>query len=111
MAGNASPLCIVRSTQDVGQLIREERQRHKLRIDDAAALLGVSVDLMSRLENGKGSIRLDKLLAVLDGMGMNMVIGAKTGLLMRQIDQADNSRRKAKSAAGVETATKAGHGA
>ena len=44
---------------------RARRKSQSLRIDDAAALLGVSVDLMSRLENGQGSVRLDKAMALL----------------------------------------------
>jgi transcriptional regulator with XRE-family HTH domain len=36
--------------------------------------MGVSVDLLSRLENSKGSVRLDKLLTVLDGLGLSLVI-------------------------------------
>ena len=61
----------------VGPAIRARRREQSLRIDDAAALCGVSVDLLSRLENGKGSVRLDKLLAVLDGLGLALVLGGK----------------------------------
>jgi hypothetical protein len=42
-----------------------------LRINDAAGLLGVSVDLMSRLENGQV---LDKAMAVLDGLGLALMV-------------------------------------
>lgn len=62
---------------ELGRLIRQRRREQALRIDDAASLSGVSVDLLSRLENGKGSVRLDKLLTVLDGLGLAMVIGPK----------------------------------
>ncbi|MGJ9419775.1 XRE family transcriptional regulator [Massilia sp. CMS3.1] len=48
-----------------------------MRIDDAAGLLGVSVDLMSRLENGQGSVRLDKAMAVLDGLGLALLVVPK----------------------------------
>ena len=61
----------------LGPTIRARRREHSLRIDDAAALCNVSVDLLSRLENGKGSVRLDKVLAVLDGLGLAMVVGPK----------------------------------
>ncbi|MGY4827073.1 helix-turn-helix domain-containing protein [Sphaerotilaceae bacterium SBD11-9] len=54
---------------DLGPAIRARRREQQLRMDDAASLSGVSVDLLSRLENGKGSVRLDKLLTVLDGLG------------------------------------------
>jgi len=60
-----------------GPAIRARRRAQSLRIDDAAALSGVSVDLLSRLENGKGSVRLDKLLAVLDSLGLALVLGPK----------------------------------
>lgn len=79
-----SPL-VVHCPQDVGGLIREQRQLQKVRIDDTAALLGVSVDLMSRLENAKGSVRLDKVLTVLDGLGLAMVIGPRSHPLMRDL--------------------------
>lgn len=36
--------------------------------------MGVSADLMSRLENGQGSVRLDKALTVLDGLGLIMLV-------------------------------------
>lgn len=54
--------------------MRARRKSQSLRIDDAAALLGVSVDLMSRLENGQGSVRLDKAIAVLDGLGLTLMV-------------------------------------
>jgi transcriptional regulator with XRE-family HTH domain len=54
--------------------VRERRKSQALRIDDAAGLLGVSVDLMSRFENGQGTVRLDKALAVLDGLGLTMMV-------------------------------------
>ncbi len=68
---------IVRELADLGRQVRATRKLQGLRIDDAAALNGVSVDLLSRLENGAGGIRTDKLLAVLDGLGMALVIAPK----------------------------------
>lgn len=58
----------------LGAVVRARRKSQSLRIDDAAGLLGVSVDLMSRLENGQGSVRLDKALAVLDGLGLTLMV-------------------------------------
>lgn len=74
----ASP-ALVRITDgsEFGPAIRTRRREQSLRIDDAASLSGVSVDLLSRLENGKGSVRLDKLLSVLDGLGLALVLGPK----------------------------------
>jgi hypothetical protein len=67
----------VRTTQELGLLVRAQRRSQHLRIDDAAALLGVSVDLVSRLENGASGVRLDKLLTVLDGLGLCLLVGPK----------------------------------
>ncbi len=59
---------------DLAPVVHERRKLQSLRIDDAAGLLGVSVDLMSRLENGQGTVRLDKALAVLDGLGLTLMV-------------------------------------
>jgi transcriptional regulator with XRE-family HTH domain len=71
-----SPVVLTDSAA-LGPLVRQRRRSQQLRIDDAAALLGVSVDLMSRLENGQGSVRLDKALAVLDGLGLVLLVVPK----------------------------------
>ena len=64
----------VHTLQDLGRLIRERRRTSGLRIDDAAALCGVSVDLLSRLENGRSGVSSDRVLKVLDGLGLAMLI-------------------------------------
>lgn len=60
--------------------------------DDAASLSGVSVDLLSRLENGKGSVRLDKLLAVLDSLGLALLLGPKDHPTMQSVSRAGAAR-------------------
>jgi transcriptional regulator with XRE-family HTH domain len=77
----ASPPVLVGEPGALGQYVRGTRKQQQLRIDDAASLFGVSVDLVSRLENGSGSVRLDKLQAVLDGLGLALVVGPKSDLL------------------------------
>jgi len=71
-----APHCVAQKS-DIGETVRARRREQALRIDDAAALLGVSVDLLSRLENSKGSVRVDKLLSVLDGLGLTLVLAPK----------------------------------
>ena len=79
MVGSVDPLVphCVENVSDLGKAVRARRREQSLRIDDAAALLGVSVDLLSRLENSKSSVRLDKLLSVLDGLGLTLVLAPK----------------------------------
>jgi transcriptional regulator with XRE-family HTH domain len=55
-------------------------------------LSGVSVDLLSRLENGKGSVRLDKLLAVLDSLGLALLLGPKDHPTMQSASRAGAER-------------------
>lgn len=71
---SSRPPTLLQSATALGPIVRERRKSQSLRIDDAAGLLGVSVDLMSRLENGQGSVRLDKALAVLDGLGLTLMV-------------------------------------
>jgi predicted transcriptional regulator len=68
---------------DLGPVIRARRREQSLRIDDAASLSGVSVDLLSRLENGKGTVRVDKLLTVLDSLGLALMLGPKSHPMMQ----------------------------
>jgi transcriptional regulator with XRE-family HTH domain len=74
---------VIRIAADVGPMVRARRREQALRIDDAASLIGVSVDLFSRLENGKGAVRLDKLLTVLDALGLALVVGPKEHFRMQ----------------------------
>lgn len=67
----------VLSLAELGQRIRAKRKTSGLRIDDAAALCGVSVDLLSRLENGKSGVATDRVLKVLDGLGLVMLVLSK----------------------------------
>ncbi|WP_226858447.1 helix-turn-helix domain-containing protein [Diaphorobacter aerolatus] len=67
----------MRSLEELGRFIRGERKSQKLAIDDAAGLIGVSPDSFSRLERGVGGVGSDRLLAILDGLGLELVIRRK----------------------------------
>ncbi|WP_175779179.1 helix-turn-helix domain-containing protein [Burkholderia anthina] len=60
----------------LGALVRNRRAQTQMRIDDAADMLGVSKDVLSRLENGR-AVSLDKLFKVLDGFGLNLLVVQK----------------------------------
>jgi|JI6StandDraft_1071083.scaffolds.fasta_scaffold477491_2 transcriptional regulator with XRE-family HTH domain len=63
----------VTSALKLGELVRSARGRAQMRIDDAAAVSGVSVDLLSRLERGR-PVTSDKLLAVLSSLGLSVLV-------------------------------------
>jgi transcriptional regulator with XRE-family HTH domain len=62
------------SLKDLGSIVRTQRRASGLRIDDAAALCGVSVDLLSRLENGRSGVSTDRVIKVLDALGLTMLV-------------------------------------
>jgi transcriptional regulator with XRE-family HTH domain len=64
----------------LGNVVRTRRKSRGLRIDDAASLCGVSVDLFSRLENGHSGVSSGKLLKILDGLGLALrIVDKATG--------------------------------
>ena len=65
-----SPL--VQELAELGLLVRNQRAKLGLRIDDAAALCGVSSDVFSRLENGK-PVTTNKLMLILNGFGIRLI--------------------------------------
>lgn len=67
----------ITSNVQLGAAIRAQRRSQRLRIDDAAALCGVATDVLSRLERGQGTVRLDSLLKVMDGLGLTFVLAPK----------------------------------
>ena len=64
---------IVQDIEELGLLVRNQRAQLGLRIDDAAALCGVSSDVFSRLENGK-PVTTNKLMLILNGFGMRLIV-------------------------------------
>src|ERR1700759_4243441 len=71
---NADP--VASNLADVGAIVRNWRAENGMPINDAADLLGVSKDVISRLETGR-PVGLDKLFLILDGFGLNMLIVSK----------------------------------
>lgn len=71
---------VASSLPTLGAHIRARRKANGLRIDDAAALCGVSVDLLSRLENGKSGVSTERVLKVLQGLGLVLLVVEKERL-------------------------------
>ena len=57
--------------------MRAQRLTAGLRIDDASALCGVSVTVLSRLENAASGVTTKSLFKVLDGLGLTLLVLAK----------------------------------
>lgn len=64
----------IETVAEFGAFVRSLRTQQGLRIDDAASLCGVSVALLSALENGKPrGVGLDKALQVAHQLGLALL--------------------------------------
>lgn len=72
------PIQTITTMADLGLAVRAARTGDALRIDTAADLCQVSVALLSALENGTDrAVRIDKILQVLDGLGLTLLVATK----------------------------------
>jgi HTH-type transcriptional regulator / antitoxin HipB len=72
-----------RASQSVAwaEEIRRRRLELGLHQDELAALAGVSTRFVHTLEQGKPSLQLDKMLAVLGQLGLDLVLEPGTGII------------------------------
>jgi len=56
----------------LGRQVRDRRKSLRLTQDDVADLAGCSTRFVRALESGKQTIRLDKLVAVLESLGLEL---------------------------------------
>jgi len=64
----------VRSASDIGAAVRSRRKSDGLTLVEAAGLCNVNYRFLSNLENGKPTVRLDKVLDVLTALGLELEI-------------------------------------
>ena len=72
----------VRSTVELGALLRERRKQQSLTQLDLAGLGNTGNRFIVELENGKPTVQLQKVLDLLDLLGLEMVIRPRTGSAM-----------------------------
>ncbi len=63
---------IIKTSEELGKVIRKKRKEDGLTLHDAAAICGVSHVFLSALENGKETVRLNKVLQVAACMGIEI---------------------------------------
>lgn len=68
----------VKSAADVGAAVRWKRLEDKLTLVQAAGLCNVNYRFLSDLENGKPTVRFDKVLHVLACLGLELHIEQRT---------------------------------
>lgn len=80
MTNNGSKLSqpvAIKSTRDLGNLVREFRVAQKLTQVDILGLANTGNRFIVELENGKPTVQFQKVLDVLDTLGLEMVIQKK----------------------------------
>ena len=65
---------ILISAEAVGKLVQTERKHQGLTQLQLAGLANTGIRFVSDLENGKGTVQLQKLLAVLAALGLGLYI-------------------------------------
>ncbi|MFO7718442.1 MAG: type II toxin-antitoxin system Y4mF family antitoxin [Thermodesulfobacteriota bacterium] len=69
----------VRTTEDLAALIKAKRLEDGLTQDDVAAFLGLGRRFVVELEQGKQTVRLSKVLEVLEGLGLELTLSSRAG--------------------------------
>lgn len=60
------------SAEVLGQLIKAKRTELGLRLADCAALCGIGINTLSRIENGNSNCTLSAAFSVLNGLGIKL---------------------------------------
>ncbi len=74
MSKKVLPIGNITSAKDVGDIAVRFRKMQQLTQADIAGLGNVGVRFISDLENGKGTVQFDKVMHVLDLLGLDVVI-------------------------------------
>lgn len=77
MSQSPTPICIA-DAATLGKSIRDRRKRDGLTLVETAGLTNVGIRFLSELENGKPTVRLDKVLRVVAALGLQLQIVPKT---------------------------------
>lgn len=64
----------VTSAQDLGHIVRAVRKDAGVRLDDLAAIVGVSKQFTSDVERGKPTVQLGRVLRLLAELGIELSV-------------------------------------
>lgn len=68
----------ITTAEDIGRIIKQKRKDDGLTLEEASAVCGVSYAFLSALENGKETVRLNKVLQVVKCLGIELEANIRT---------------------------------
>jgi y4mF family transcriptional regulator len=74
-----SPEAVIQSSVELGAVVRAQRKRLALKQLDIAGLGNTGNRFIVDLENGKPTVQLQKVLDVMDLLGLEVVVRPKAG--------------------------------
>lgn len=63
-----------RLAQEIGEIVRRERELLGMRQDELALAAGVSTRVVHQVEHGKATSRLDSLVPLLEALGLGLKV-------------------------------------
>ncbi|WP_016954501.1 helix-turn-helix domain-containing protein [Catenovulum agarivorans] len=75
----------INNAEVLGQLIKAKRTKLGIKMADCAALCGIGINTLSRLENGNANCTLAAMFSVLNGLGIKLT----TNMLVNSGSQTD----------------------
>lgn len=69
----------VKTAEEIGQIIRKRRNELGFTQSDIASFMGCSQRLISEIENGRGTVGVQKILDLAMGLGLDFTITARGG--------------------------------
>ncbi|EHR41439.1 MAG: helix-turn-helix domain-containing protein [Alishewanella agri] len=71
-ASNMPNSVFIENAEILGQLIKAKRTELGIKLADCAALCGIGINTLSRIENGNANCTLAAVFSVLNGLGIKL---------------------------------------
>ena len=82
IGNRASPEAVIRSSVELGAVVRAQRKRLALKQLDIAGLGNTGNRFIVDLENGKPTVQLQKVLDVMDLLGLEVLVRPKAARVL-----------------------------
>ena len=82
LSNRTPPESVIRSSLELGVVVREQRKQLALKQLDIAGLGNTGNRFIVDLEKGKPTVQLQKVLDVMDLLGLEVVVRSKAGRVL-----------------------------